>query len=72
MAFLTRYKHEQKFYDNTAAFTTVLFEARSGTLRLNDRNKHTGGDTGCPLCNHEYEDREHFILMCDSLKSTRI
>ena len=27
---------EQKLYDNTAASTT-LFEARSGTLRLNDR-----------------------------------
>ena len=31
---------EQKLYDNTAASTT-LFEARSGTLRLNDRNRHT-------------------------------
>ena len=62
---------EQRLYDNTAASTT-LFEARSGTLRLNDRNRHTRGDTRCPLCNHEYEDLEHFLLMCDSLKSTRM
>ena len=34
---------EQKLYDNTAASTT-LFEARSGTLRLNGRNRHTRGD----------------------------
>ena len=27
----------------------------SGTLRLNDRNRHTKGDTRCPRCNHEYE-----------------
>ena len=39
---------EQKLYDNTAASTT-LFEARSGTLRLNDRNRHTRGDIRCPL-----------------------
>ena len=39
---------------------------------LNDRNRHTGGDTRRPLCNHEYENLEHFLLMCDSLKSTRI
>ena len=58
-------------YDNTAASTT-LFEARSGTLRLNDRNRHTRGDTRCPLCNLEYKDLEHFLLMCDSLKSTRM
>ena len=51
---------------------TTLFEARSGTLRLNDRNRHTRGDTRCPLCNHEYDDLEHFLLMCDSLKSTRM
>ena len=62
---------EQKLYDNTAASTT-LFEARSGTLRLNDRHRHTRGDTRCPLCNHEHEDLEHFLLMCDSLKSTRM
>ena len=65
---------DQKLYDNTAASTT-LFEARSGTLRLNDRNRHTRGDTRCPLiplCNHEYEDLEHFLLMCDSLKCTRM
>ena len=62
---------EQKLYDNTAASTT-LFEARSGTPRLNDRNRHTRGDTRCPLCNHEYEDLEHFLLICDSLKSTRM
>ena len=39
---------------------------------MNDKNRHPGGDTRCPLCNHEYEDREHFLLMCDSLKSTRM
>ena len=50
----------------------TVVEAWSGTLRLNDRNRHTRGDTRCPLCNHEYEDIEHFLLICDSLKSTRM
>ena len=62
---------EQKLHNNTAASTT-LFEARSGTLRLNDRNRHTGGGTRCRLSNHEYEDLEYFLLMCDSLKSTKM
>ena len=26
----------------------------------------------CPLCNHEDGDLEHFLLMCESLKSTKI
>ena len=35
-----------------ALASTALFEARSGTLGLNDRNRHTGGDIGCPLCKY--------------------
>ena len=66
-----KFSIQQKLYDNTAASTT-LFEARSGTLRLNDRNRHTRSDTRCQLCNHEYEDLEHLLLICDSLKSTRM
>ena len=36
---LTLYR-EQQLYDNTAA-TTTLFEARTGTLKLNTQKRHT-------------------------------
>lgn len=63
-------KDEQDIYDNTAA-STILFEARTGTLRLNDKNRHQNKSTSCNLCKHTYEDLEHFLLQCPSLMETR-
>ena len=41
-------QEEQQLYDNTAA-TTTLFEARTGTLKLNTLKRHNGEDTKCNL-----------------------
>ena len=56
-----KYKHsikdEQNFnlYDNSAG-TSTLFEARTGTLQLNDTKRHThtsaSGETSCELCGY--------------------
>ena len=52
-----KYKHsikdEQNLYDNSAG-TTTLFEARTGTLQLNDTKRHTNGETSCELCGYYY------------------
>ena len=62
-----KYKHsikdEQNLYDNSAG-TTTLFEARTGTLQLNDTKRHTNGETSCELCGYHYENCEHFLLHC--------
>ena len=63
-------KEEQHLYDNTAA-TTTLFEARTGTLKLNTIKRHNDEDTNCNLCDHTNEDLEHFLLDCEALTSTR-
>ena len=63
-------KEEQHLYDNTAA-TTTLFEARTGTLKLNTIKRHNDEDTKCNLCDHTNEDLEHFLLDCEALTSTR-
>ena len=53
-------QEEQQLYDNTAA-TTTLFEARTGTLKLNTIKRHNGEDTKCNLCEHSNENLEHFL-----------
>ena len=69
-----KYKHsikdEQSLYDNSAG-TTTLFEARTGTLQLNDTKRHTNGETSCELCGYHYENCEHFLLHCTALQETR-
>ena len=69
-----KYKHsikdEQNLYDNSAG-TTTLFEARTGTLQLNDTKRHTNGETSCELCGYHYENCEHFLLHCTALQETR-
>ena len=69
-----KYKHsikdEQNLYDNSAG-TTTLFEARTGTLQLNDNKRHTNGETSCELCGYHYENCEHFLLHCTALQETR-
>ena len=40
---------EDTVYDNTPA-SVILFQARSNTLHLEDRKRHTGEETLCRLC----------------------
>ena len=61
---------EQQLYDNTAASIT-LFEARTGTLKLNTLKRPNDEDTTCNLCKHANENLEHFLLDCDALDTTR-
>ena len=67
---VTKKIQEEQLYDNTAA-TTTLFEARTGTLKLNTLKRHNGGDTKCNLCKHANENLEHSLLDCDALNTTR-
>ena len=60
------WKHEIKedsIYDNTP-MSVILYRARANCLPLADRNRHTGGNTLCVLCNTESEDLEHLLLQC--------
>ena len=58
-------------YDNSAA-TTILFRARTGTLKLNLERGHTDGHAHCEICNtNATDDIEHFLLDCETLTSTR-
>ena len=61
---------EDKIYANTTA-SQVLFQARTNTLPLNSRNRHSNEDTTCQLCNNEEENLEHFILRCPELSEER-
>jgi hypothetical protein len=54
---------EEKTYDNKPA-SVLLFRARTNTLPLKDRNRHTGGKIECDLCGAYKEDLEHFLLDC--------
>ena len=57
-------------YDNSAA-TTTLFRARTETLKLNLERRHNDGHTHGEICNtNATEDREHFLLDCETLRST--
>ena len=61
---------EEKEYDNTQS-SALLYKARANVLALNDRKRHQNEDTKCPLCNHLYENMEHFILDCEELENIR-
>ena len=53
-------------YDNT--FSSVLwFQARTNTMPLNDRKRHSNESTKCDLCDSPKEDLQHFILNCIKL-----
>ena len=45
--------------------------ARSNILRLDWRNRFTGGQTTCRLCGIEEETLEHFITKCRELENIR-
>ena len=62
---------EEKIYENDEA-STILFRARSNTLKLGWRQRFTGGDVGCKICNkNEEETLLHFIERCDALQDVR-
>ena len=66
-----KYKHTIKDEQNFGR-TTTLFEARTGTLQLNDTKRHTNGETSCELCGYHYENSEHCLLYCTALQETRM
>lgn len=61
---------EEKIYDNRPS-SQILFKARTNNLRLNNRNRHTGGDTKCIFCDWNMEDLNHFILWCPGYEDIR-
>ena len=40
-------------------------------LKLNDRNRHQGGEVGCKLCSANIENLEHFLQECEKLGEER-
>ena len=68
--FKTEIKGEVKLYDNTEA-SAIFYRCRSNNLKLNDRNRFTGGDVGCVLCGAEVENIIHFLMWCPEIKEER-
>ena len=60
---------EETYYNEESSL--IIFKMRTNTLRLNDRNRHVGGNVSC-VCGHEIEDLEHFLLDCPMLEKERI
>ena len=56
-------KSEEKLYDNRPA-SVVFYKARTNNLNLNDRNRHTNGNTNCLMCDNSMENLNHFLLWC--------
>ena len=47
-------------------------KARTNTLQLNDRNRHTNQEIHCLVCDTDYkEDIYHFMLHCTAYKEQR-
>ncbi len=61
---------EEKIYDNRPS-SQILFKARTNNLRLNDRNRHTNGDTKCIFCDWISEDLSHSWLWCPGCEELR-
>ena len=60
---------EGRYYNDERS--RVMFRVRSNTLKLKDRERHTGGDVRCRLCGGETEDLEHFVVECWMLQEDR-
>ena len=54
---------QESFYDNTWG-STLMFRARSNSLKLNWRRRFQGGDVGCEMCNDGEETLNHFMIEC--------
>ena len=63
---------EEHVYDNRPS-SGIWFRARTNTLQLNDRNRHSNKETNCLNCGHQsiVETIEHFILDCTTYNSER-
>ena len=62
---------EEEIYDNRPS-STILYKARSNTLQLNDRNRHTNKEIHCLVCDtDDKEDIYHFMLHCTAYKEQR-
>ena len=61
---------EELMYDNRPS-SIIMYRARTNCLKLNDRNRHQGGEVKCKLCGAEVENLEHFILECVELSEER-
>ena len=52
--------------------STILYKARTNTLQLNDRNRHTNKEIHCLVCDtDDKEDIYHFMLHCTAYKEQR-
>ena len=59
---------QEMIYDNTFE-STLLFQARSNTLRLRWRRRFIDGDVDCKICgNGNEETLVHFLTECEALK----
>ena len=63
-------KSEESLYDNRPSSIT-LRRARTNNLSLNDRKRHIGGETKCVMCNHDWEDLNHFVFWCGGYSDLR-
>ena len=55
---------EVEIYDNRPS-SAILYKARTNTLQLNDRNRHTNKEIHCLVCDtYDKEDIYHFMLYC--------
>ena len=61
---------EETCYDNKPE-SIIWFKARTNSLPLNDRKRHTSGETGCQMCGEEVEDLTHFLLFCREYNEDR-
>ena len=60
-------KEEVEMYDNTFS-SVIFFRARTNSLLLNRKNRHTGGNTRCCFCENVEEDLIHFILFVRNIR----
>ena len=62
---------EEEIYDNRPS-STILNKARTHTLQLNDRNRHTNNQIHCSVCDTDNkEDIYHSMLHCTVYKEQR-
>ena len=57
---------EELMCDNRPS-SVIMYRARANCLKLNERNRHQGGEVGYKLCGANIENLEHFLLECEIL-----
>ena len=61
---------QEEIYENDWS-SVLLFRCRTNTLKLNWRERFTGGDTRCKNCYNEEESLEHFLVDCPWYRGVR-